>query len=115
MYFEFQFWNIHDSTVVPTKSDSDEILCLQLLSKPLACKRHLSWRESIDHLCINPILRIGLIHKWSIDHKSLITLSTNHEVTVTLGWQDSAYIYWKGEWFVLALSLMTFNVFYVFV
>ena len=23
--------------------------------------------ESIDHLCINPIRRIGLIHKWSTD------------------------------------------------
>ena len=52
--------------VVPTKSESDEILCLQLLSKTLTCTLHLSQNESIDHLCINPILRIGLIHK--IDH-----------------------------------------------
>ena len=29
---------------------------------------YLSKRESIDHLCFNPILRIGLIHKWSIDY-----------------------------------------------
>ena len=49
--------------VVPTKSDSDVILCLQLLSKTLTCTLHLSKRESIDHLCINPILWIGLIHK----------------------------------------------------
>ena len=37
-------------TVLPAKSDSDAMLCL----------------EWIDHLCINPIHRIGLIHKWSI-------------------------------------------------
>ena len=49
------------ATVVPTKSDSDLILCLQLLSKTLTCTLHLSIRESIDHLslCINPILWIG--------------------------------------------------------
>ena len=29
-------------TVVPTKSDSDEILCLQLLSKTLTCTLQLS-------------------------------------------------------------------------
>ena len=46
-------------TVVPTKSDSDVKLCLQLLSKTLTCILHLSKRESIDHLCINPILMIG--------------------------------------------------------
>ena len=27
--------------------------------------------ESIDHLCINPIRRIGLIHEWSIDSRLL--------------------------------------------
>ena len=52
-----------NSTVVPTKSDSDVILCLQLLSKTLTCTLHLSIHESIDHLCINPILWKGLIHK----------------------------------------------------
>ena len=51
------------STVVPTKSDSNVILCLQLLNKILTCTLHLSIRDSIDHLCINPILWIGLIHK----------------------------------------------------
>ena len=60
--------------VVPIKSDSDVILCLQLLSKTLTSKLHLSIRESIDHLCINPILWIGLIHTCSIDSKSLMTL-----------------------------------------
>ena len=50
-------------TVVPTKSDSDVIFCLQLISKTLTCTLHLSLSELIDHLCINPILRIGLIHK----------------------------------------------------
>ena len=31
----------HPSTVVPTKSDSDVIFCLQLLSKILTCTLHL--------------------------------------------------------------------------
>ena len=35
--------------------------------------------ESIDHLCINPILRIGLIHKWSID-SHLLKLSVQVNV-----------------------------------
>ena len=43
----------------------------------------------MDHSCINPILQIGLTHKRSIDYKSLITLLTKYDVTVTLGWQDS--------------------------
>ena len=52
-----------ERTIVPTKNDSDVVLCLQLLSKTLTCTLHLSIRESIDHLCINAILWIGLIHK----------------------------------------------------
>ena len=40
-------------TVLPAKSDSDVMFCLQ-------CYRDV---ESIYHLCINPICRIGLIHK----------------------------------------------------
>ena len=63
-----------ESIVVPTKSDSDVVFCLQLLSKTLTCSLHLSLRESIDHMCINPIMWIGLIHKWTMDFKSLITL-----------------------------------------
>ena len=62
------------TTVVPTKSDNDVILCLQLQSKTLMCTLHFSIRESIDHLCITPILWIGLIHKRSINSMSLITL-----------------------------------------
>ena len=73
-------------------SDSDVILCLQLLSRTLKCTLYLSWNESIDHLCINPILRIGLIHKWSIKYKSLINLQTKHEVTVTFGLQDNSFL-----------------------
>ena len=79
------------SAVVPANSDSDVVLCLQLLSKTLTRTCHLSCGESIDHLCINLIQRIGLIHKWSIDYKSLITLWTGREVTVTLGLRDSCY------------------------
>ena len=50
-------------TVEPAKSDSDVVFCLQLLSKTLTCTFYLSSCESIDHLCINPILQIGLIDK----------------------------------------------------
>ena len=39
--------------VLPAKSDSDVMFCLQ-------CYGDL---ESIDHLCLNPIHRIGFIHK----------------------------------------------------
>ena len=41
------------ATVVPAKSDSDVMFVNNVI-------RDL---ESIDHLCINPIRRIGLIHK----------------------------------------------------
>ena len=41
------------STVVPTKSDSDVIFCLQLPSKILTCSFYLRKGKSIDHLCIN--------------------------------------------------------------
>ena len=33
------------ATVVPTKSDSDVILCLQLLSKTLTCTLHLMYEN----------------------------------------------------------------------
>ena len=45
------------ATVLPTKSDSDVIFVYKIIND----------LESIDHLCINPIRRIGLILKWSID------------------------------------------------
>ena len=61
-------------TVMPAKSDSDVVFCLQLLSKILTYTLRFCLFKSIDHLCINPIRRIGLIHKRSIDSKSLITL-----------------------------------------
>ena len=50
-------------TVVPIKSDSDVIFCLQLLSKTV-----LNLYMSLE------LMRIGLIHKWSIDYKSLVIL-----------------------------------------
>ena len=31
-----------NTTVLPTKSDSDAVFCLQLLSKALTCSPHLS-------------------------------------------------------------------------
>ena len=55
--------------------------------------------ESIDHLCINPILRIGLIHKRSIDlrmlklslHVFVILRNCEQSITVTVtpGWHDN--------------------------
>ena len=41
------------ATVLPAKNDGDVMLCLP----------RYQGLESIDHLCINPIHRIGLIHK----------------------------------------------------
>ena len=50
------------TTVLPAKSDGDVVFCLQLLSKTSTCTLHLCFREFIDNLCINPVLRKGLIH-----------------------------------------------------
>ena len=36
-------------TVLPVKSDSDVMFCLQLLSKTFTCTLHLSKRNSRDH------------------------------------------------------------------
>ena len=44
---------ISTATVQPAKSDSGVMFCLQSYQD----------LESIDHLCINPIHRIGLIHQ----------------------------------------------------
>ena len=60
----------HKHSVVPTKSDSDVILCLQLLSKHYVCTS-LELKRIDRFLCINPILWIGLIHKLSINSKSI--------------------------------------------
>ena len=51
------------STVLPAKSDSDVMFCLQ------------SYQGLIinSSLSINHILRIGLIHKWSIDSRCICT------------------------------------------
>ena len=54
--------HLRNSTVLSVKSDSDVVFCLQLLSKTLTCTLHLSQCESIDHLCVNPSMRVGLIH-----------------------------------------------------
>ena len=58
---------------MPAKSDSDEILCLQLLRKTLMCTLQLSQGKSIDHFCINPIIWIGLIHKSSLQCYSVLS------------------------------------------
>ena len=77
------------TTVVPTKSDSDTISCLQMLRT-----LHLNQRGSIDQWCIIPILRIGLIHKCFINDKSPINMQTKHDITVTPGWQDSCLYFY---------------------
>ena len=38
----YQQFELKRATVVPTKNDSDVILCLQTLSKTLTCTLHLS-------------------------------------------------------------------------
>ena len=53
MYFQV-CKKLYCATVEPTESDSDVICCLQLQSESLPCILHLSLRELIDHLCINP-------------------------------------------------------------
>ena len=80
-------------TVVPTKSDSDVMFYLQSYQD----------LESIDDLCINPIRRIGLIHKSSIDSRvsssevytlvfNLAIVNKVYYVAVILGWYDSMYL-----------------------
>ena len=46
----------HHFAVLPAKSDNDVIFVYKVISD----------LELIDHLCINPICRKGLIHMWSI-------------------------------------------------
>ena len=67
LYYQSSITIHFPPTIVPTKCDSYVLLCLQLLSEKIACTFHLTLRKSIDHLCINPILRIQLIHKRYID------------------------------------------------
>ena len=38
----YVIWDSKQPTVVPTKSDSDVVFCLQLLSETLTCTLHLS-------------------------------------------------------------------------
>ena len=67
---------------------------------------------SIDHLCINPILRIGLIHKWSIDsyqlkwsvHASVLLSNCKQSITslsllvgTTVQWHTPVWINDKQE------------------
>ena len=57
---QYMYWTMYSSiylskkrTVLPAKSDSDVMFCLQSYQD----------LESIDHVCISPIRRIGLIHE----------------------------------------------------
>ena len=78
------FWAI--CTDLPAKSDSDFMFVYKVI-------RDL---RSIDHLCIVPIHRIGLIHKWSINSRQLKwsvriqVLLNNCKQRITLGWHDSS-------------------------
>ena len=51
--FSFESHTMSKLTVLSAKSDSGVMLCYQSYQD----------LESIDHLCTNPILRIGLINK----------------------------------------------------
>ena len=62
----------HGVTALPAKSDSYDVFCLQ----------SYQGLKIEDHLCINPILWIGLIHKRSVNSRCLKWI-------VTLGWHDS--------------------------
>ena len=53
MYLPVMISAQQKTTVLPVKSDSDVMFVHDVI-------RDL---QSIDHLCINPICRIGLIHK----------------------------------------------------
>ena len=77
------------ATVLPAKSDSDATFCLKIY-KGL---------YSIDHLCINSIHRIGLIHTClSIRVSSsgvymlkfYLTIVNKYYVIVTLGWHEGS-------------------------
>ena len=53
-----------------------------IFSKTLTCTQHLSYRESIDHLCFKPILRLGsytsdlsIISPWSLCKQKNTSLS----------------------------------------
>ena len=49
----------NNCTVLPAKSDSDVMFVYKVIRN----------FESIEHLCINPILWLELIHKLSIDSR----------------------------------------------
>ena len=75
----------------------------------------IRYLESIDHLCINPIRRIELIHKWSIDSRYLkwcvqvnvyLTIVSKYYVAVTLGWHDSSTIVLLSCPYMTHLSLI---------
>ena len=52
MFILINIYSYVPSTVLPTKSDSDAMFVYKVISD----------LESKDHVCINPIQRIGLIH-----------------------------------------------------
>ena len=50
---------MRETAVLPTKSERDVMFVYKAIQD----------LETIDHLCINPIRRLGFIHKWSIDSR----------------------------------------------
>ena len=59
----YGFVEYNTCTIMPAKGDSDVVFVYNCSGKILIYSFHLSLCESIDHSCINPFLRIGLIHK----------------------------------------------------
>ena len=60
-YLQQIIFKIGTTVLLQAKSDSGVVFCLQLLSRIFTYTLHLSLCESIDHLCIYPLLQIGLI------------------------------------------------------
>ena len=69
----FQIPFSHHSLKLRSALLSGYVLSCQSRVKVTPCLVYKDIRdwESIDHLCINPICRIGLIHMWSIDSHQL--------------------------------------------
>ena len=64
----FCFGVVHHcaTTIVPARSGGCVLFCIRsskFPSKTLTLSLHLGCRESMDNLCIDPILWIGLIHR----------------------------------------------------
>ena len=88
----------HTTTVVPTKSDSDVIVCLQLLSETFTCTLHFCLHESIDHLPLNPADTINtqVIYLFEV-LDNFVNKTLRH------------YLFWLAGQYTLAMSIVYFG------